>query len=68
MAVPSDVPKDLKKHLKRAEKQGWSFKPTKSGYQLLAPDGVSIVTIHKTPAPSAIPNIVADMRRFGYKE
>ena len=68
MAAPTDVPKDLRKHLRKADKQGWRFEPTNSGYRLLAPDGKNIVTIHKTPSTRSIRNYLADMRRYGYKD
>ena len=68
MAVPKDIPKALRKDAKRADKQGWGFKKTKSGYQLLAPDGKNAVTIHKTPSNRSIKNYLADMRKYGYKD
>jgi hypothetical protein len=68
MAVPSEIPREFKKHAKRADKQGWRFRKVKCGYQLLAPDGANSVTIHKTPSPRSIRNYVADMRKFGYKD
>ncbi len=67
MAVPDDIPKDFRKHARKADKQGWGFRKTKSGYQLLAPDGENAVTIHKTPSERSIKNYVSDMRKYGYK-
>lgn len=58
MAVPDDIAKDFKKHAKRAEEQGWGFKKTKKGYQLLAPDGENSVTSHKTPSGRGIQHYV----------
>jgi len=68
MAVPSDLPKDFKPYAKKADKQGWGFRKTKSGYQLLAPDGKNSVTIHKTPSARSIKNYLADMRKLGFKD
>jgi hypothetical protein len=67
LAVPDDIPRDFRKHAKKAERQGWTFRKTKSGYQLLAPDGVHSVTIHKTPSSTGVRNYLADMRRYGYR-
>ena len=67
VAVPDDIPKDFKKHARKADKQNWSFRKTKNGYQLLAPDGENSVTIHKTPSARSIKHYLADMRRFGYR-
>lgn len=58
--------KDLKKLLKEAEKQGWEVVPKKDGWQLLAPDGENIVTVHKTPSNRAIRHYVSDMRKCGF--
>lgn len=68
MAVPKDIPKDLRKTAKNADKQGWRFKKVGDGYQLLAPDGEGIVTIHKTPNSNAIRHYLRDMRKYGYKD
>lgn len=51
MAPPK---KELKQLLKEAENQGWRIRPCTDGYQLFAPDGENIVTVHKTPSPRAI--------------
>lgn len=67
MPVPDDIPKDFKKHAKKADKQRWRWRKTKNGYQALAPDGVHAVTIHKTPSASSIKNYVSDMRKYGYR-
>lgn len=68
MAVPDDIPKDFRKTARKADKQGWGFRKTKSGYQLLAPDGVNSVTIHKTPSERSLKNYLADMRKYGYED
>jgi hypothetical protein len=51
-----------------AERQGWRAARTADGYQLFAPDGVNIVTIHLTESdPRAIKNTISRMRRYGFK-
>ena len=65
--MPS-VKKDLRKLLQEAEKQGWRVVQVKMGYQLLAPDGIHIVTIHHTPGDHrALDNYIADMRKYGFR-
>lgn len=59
--------KELKELLDEAERQGWTIKPTKNGRQLLAPDGVHIVTVHGTPGKNAIRHYVRDMRKYGFE-
>lgn len=59
--------KDVKKLVKEAEKQGWGVVNKTDGWQLLAPDGENIVTVHKTPSSRAIRHYVADMRKFGFE-
>jgi hypothetical protein len=68
VAVPRDIPKDFRKVARKAGRQGWRFRKIKSGYQLLAPDGVHAVTIHKTPSHRSIENYKADMRKYGFKD
>lgn len=51
-----------------AERQGWRAKETSDGYQLLAPDGRNIVTIHLSESDHrAIRNTINRMRRFGFQ-
>ena len=66
MAVPDWVPKDLKKHFKKAEKQGWKLKKTKSGGQMGAPDGENWVTFHLTPGRNGTRSVVSKMKQYGY--
>lgn len=64
--MPS-VRKDLKKVLQESEKQGWRVVKVKMGYQLMAPDGINIVTIHHTPSSHrSLDNYISDMRKRGF--
>jgi hypothetical protein len=63
----ASVRKEFKKLLQEAEKQGWGVKPVKNGVQLLAPDGIHIVTVHGTPGDwRAFHNTLSDMRKYGF--
>jgi hypothetical protein len=42
--------KDLKVLVKKAARQGWQIKDTKSGCLMYVPDGIGIVPIHWTPS------------------
>lgn len=67
MAVPSWVPKDLKKDFRCADKQGWTFKKTTKGGQAFAPSPSKvIVTFHLTPGPHAKRLVLSKMRKHGY--
>ncbi len=61
--------KDLKRILKAAERQGWRVELQKSGhYKLYAPDGENVVATGSTPgAASALRNLLARMRRYGFE-
>lgn len=62
------MPKEYKKLIKEAERQGWRCEYTKDGCQLYAPDGANIVTIHFTETDAhAVRNTIARMRCFGFK-
>lgn len=53
---------------KEAERQGWTFKPTRKGEMLLAPDGETSVLWHHTPSDHrALDNTVTRMRRAGFE-
>lgn len=62
----SSVPKEVKELVREAEKQGWRAVPVKCGWQLLAPVGHGIVTVHKTPNSRGIEHYVREMRRYGF--
>jgi predicted RNA binding protein YcfA (HicA-like mRNA interferase family) len=69
-AVGSDrVTKDLKQILRTAEWQGWRVELQRGGhYKLYPPNGDRIVTTGSTPsAPSALRNLIAEMRRRGFE-
>jgi hypothetical protein len=58
-----------KQLIEAATKQGWRVAETRDGYQLFAPDGVNIVTIHLTESDArAFRNTIARMRRFGFDD
>ncbi len=60
--------KELKKIFAAAEEQGWRVGDTKDGWQLFAPDGENIVTVHGTPSDHrALANTVSRMRQYGFK-
>jgi len=66
MAVPTWVPKDLRKDFKKAEKQGWAFRRTTKGGQAIAPDGETLITFHLTPGRHATRAVLTRMKRHGY--
>lgn len=53
---------------KAAADQGWTEKPIRAGWMLLSPDGVTKVTIHKTPGDRWYANTIGEMRRGGFKD
>lgn len=58
--------KDWKRLVDAAREQGWRIEETTNGWQLKAPNGVFIETIHGTPSDRrAIRNAIARMRRGG---
>jgi hypothetical protein len=63
------VKKDLKRILAEAERQGWRVELQRGGhYKLYPPNGKGMVSTGSTPsAPSALPNLIARMRRRGFK-
>jgi hypothetical protein len=66
--VAATVPKDLKKIFREAERQGWRIRETSDGFQLYAPDGVNIVTVHRTPGKQRVrQEILTKMRRYGFR-
>lgn len=62
-AMPS-YQKEIKEFLKAVEPRGWRADDCSDGYQLKYKDGVSIVTIHKTPgSPNWRNNAWAEIKR-----
>jgi len=63
------VKKDLKRILAEAERQGWRVELQRSRhYKLYAPDGKGLVITGSTPgAPSALRNLIGEMRRCGFE-
>jgi predicted RNA binding protein YcfA (HicA-like mRNA interferase family) len=63
------VKKELKEIVKSAEKQGWRVKKTKKGHLMFyAPDGINKLTTGSTPSEHrAINNLLASLRRYGFK-
>jgi hypothetical protein len=61
--------KDFKEIVAAAEKQGWRTERTRSGkIKMYAPDGIHIVIASTTPSTrNAVQNLVADLRRQGFR-
>lgn len=58
---------DTKKLVEKAARQGWRVDDRGSRWLLFSPDGVTIVTIHKTPSDHrTIANTVAQLRKGGF--
>lgn len=65
---PGRVPKDLRKIFREAEQQSWEINKTSDGWQLYAPDGVNIVSVHGTPGKQRVrQEILTKMRRYGFR-
>ena len=61
------IRKEFAELLRAVEAQGGTIKKIKSGYQIFAPNGVDIVTVHGTPSDRrALANAVAELRRAGF--
>jgi hypothetical protein len=61
------IKKEFKELLDAVEAQGGTIRRIKSGYQVLAPNGIDIVTLHRTPSDRrAFANAVAELRRVGF--
>lgn len=59
--------KQVRVLVEEAQRQGWTVRPKKKGFLLLAPDGVGMVTVHSTPSDSHwLGNAVSRMRRHGF--
>lgn len=53
-----------------AERQGWEVRETKNGFQLMAPDGGTIVTmdrLHRSSSPYALAQTVRRMKAAGFR-
>jgi predicted RNA binding protein YcfA (HicA-like mRNA interferase family) len=61
--------KELKDIVKTAEMQGWRVENTKKGHlTFFAPDGINMLTTGGTPSEHrAIANLLASLRRYGFK-
>ena len=61
------IKKDFKELLRAVETQGGTIRKIKSGYQVFAPNGIDIVTLHATPSDRrALANAIAELRRAGF--
>lgn len=61
------IRKEFRELLDAVEAQGGRIQRIKSGYQVLAPNGIDIVTLHGTPSDRrALANAVAGLRRAGF--
>jgi hypothetical protein len=61
------IKKEFRELLSAVEAQGGTVKKIKSGYQVFAPNGIDIVTLHATPSDRrALANAVAELRRAGF--
>jgi hypothetical protein len=59
--------KDVKQVLEKAEKQGWRIDDRGQRVLCYSPDGVTMVTIHKTDSDwRAIRNTISRLRRGGF--
>jgi hypothetical protein len=64
---PVSIKKEFNELLRAVEAQGGTIKRIKSGYQVFAPNGIDIVTVHGTPSDRrALANAVAELRRAGF--
>jgi hypothetical protein len=59
--------KEFRELLSAVEAQGGTIRKIRSGYQVFAPNGVDIVTLHGTPSDRrALANAIAELRRAGF--
>lgn len=62
------TPKVLKKLVRELERTGWQIEETKKGYQCKSPDGLKIVTMHKTCSEyRAGKNVLSELRKGGFE-
>ena len=58
--------KRIKLILSECERQGWRIKISSDGWRLFSPDGVTIVSLHKTNSDYRwFENMCRDLRRGG---
>jgi hypothetical protein len=61
------IKKEFKELLSAVEAQGGTLRRIRNGYQVLAPNGTDIVTLHGTPSDRrALANAVAELRGAGF--
>lgn len=63
------IPKELKKVVKEARRQGWEIRERKTNHLVwLSPDGEGMVHSASSPSdPRSIPNTLAQLKRAGLK-
>jgi len=64
----SSTSKQIRDLLKEAERQGWTVDERRKGYLLKSPDGVTMVSLHKTPSDHRwLQNTLREMRKGGFE-
>lgn len=59
--------KETKNLIRKLQAQGWRLKEIKAGWMAYSPDGVTKVTIHKTPSDHrAWGNMISLLRKGGF--
>lgn len=59
--------KETKHLIRKLQAQGWRLKEIKAGWMAYSPDGITKVTIHKTPSDHhAFANTIALLRKGGF--
>lgn len=60
--------KEVKELRRKLEAQGWRLEDRGSTVMAFSPDGVTVVSIHKTPSDwRAMKNTIARLRRGGFE-
>lgn len=63
----SNAAKEVRELVREAERQGWRVDATGAHYRLYSPDGVTIVTLAKTPSDHRWrENTIAKLRKGGF--
>lgn len=61
------APKEVKKLVKQLQQQGWRVEERGNRFMAYSPDGVTIVSIHKTPSDHRwLRNTIAQLRQGGF--
>lgn len=60
------VPAEYRKIVKEAKRQNWRTNEIEGGLQLLAPDGIHMVTIHFSEGRNGPRNTINRMRARGF--